>query len=68
MGTDGHVTCSQLAVAPAQNQPAPECRMGTNGQNTCGYNCQMGTNGRFYCASTPQGRCAMNTNGTFTCP
>jgi len=47
--------------------PPPQCRMGTDGQNVCGYNCRMGTNGHMYCAATPDGRCAMNTDGTFTC-
>ncbi|MGC4121091.1 MAG: hypothetical protein QM765_42240 [Myxococcales bacterium] len=49
-------------------RPAPECRMGSDGTNVCGYNCRMGSNGRFYCASTPDGQCAFNSNGTFTCP
>lgn len=67
MGTDGRVTCSQLRQGARADDPPPECRMGTDGKNTCGYNCRMGTNGRYYCASTPNGRCAMNTDGTFTC-
>lgn len=54
--------------ASRAGEPEPECRMGTNGRQTCGYNCRMGTNGQFYCASRPDGRCAMNTDGTFSCP
>lgn len=60
------------AVAPAlereETTQAPECRMGTDGRNACGFNCRMGTNGKIYCASRPDGRCAFNTDGTFTCP
>lgn len=70
VGTDGHVTCTQLAVrggANAGGKP-PECRVGTDGLQVCGYNCRMGTNGRFYCATMPDGECAQNSNGTFTCP
>ena len=40
--------------------------MGSDGQQTCGYNCRMGSNGHFYCSSRPDGRCAMNSDGTFT--
>jgi hypothetical protein len=47
---------------------APECKMGSDGQNTCGYNCKLGSAGHWYCASTPQGQCALNSNGTWTCP
>jgi hypothetical protein len=69
MGANGHVTCSHLGggAAPAPTRPT-ECRMGTDGINTCGYNCRMGTNGHFYCATRPDGQCAFNTDGTFTCP
>ncbi|MDX2010469.1 MAG: hypothetical protein SFW67_09780 [Myxococcaceae bacterium] len=69
----------QRAQAEAQREQAaamqravesrkPECRMGTDGVNECGYNCRMGTNGRMYCASVPNGECAFNSNGTYTCP
>ena len=47
---------------------APECRMGSDGSNTCGYNCRMGSNGHFYCSSVPDGSCAFNSNGTWSCP
>jgi hypothetical protein len=69
MGSDGHVSCSRVAKRSHDSGRAPECRMGSHGQNVCGYNCRMGSNGRFfYCASRPDGRCAMNSDGTFTCP
>jgi hypothetical protein len=68
MGADGHVTCSQVQGPKAVGQPPPECKMGTRGENTCGYNCRMGSNGVWYCASMPNGQCAMNANGTWTCP
>jgi hypothetical protein len=71
MGSDGRVTCTQLAGpagAPPPGSPPPECRMGSDGQQYCGYNCRMGSNGRFYCASRPDGQCALNSDGTFACP
>jgi hypothetical protein len=69
MGTNGRVTCSHLGGGggPAPSKPT-ECRMGSDGINTCGYNCRMGSNGHFYCASRPDGQCAFNADGTFTCP
>lgn len=45
----------------------PECKMGSNGQNVCGYHCEMGSNGRVYCADTPDGKCSFNSDGTYTC-
>lgn len=45
----------------------PECKMGSDGQNVCGYDCQMGSNGRVYCADTPDGKCSFNADGTYTC-
>ena len=45
-----------------------ECRMGSDGMNTCGYNCKLGSNRHFYCASVPGGRCAFNSDGTWSCP
>ena len=69
MGSDGHVACSQ-APAPAASAaagPKAECKMGSDGKQTCGFHCQMGSNGRIYCASTAEGACAMNSNGTYSC-
>lgn len=68
MGANGRVTCSNVAVAPSGNDQPTECRMGSDGEQTCGYNCRMGSNGHFYCASVPNGQCRMNSNGTFSCP
>lgn len=69
MGSNGRITCSQLRGGGGSvGGPPPECRMGSDGQQTCGYNCRMGSNGRFYCASRSDGQCAFNSNGTFTCP
>ncbi len=72
MNTDGSVSCSQLRhsrfASGGNTREKPECRMGTDGIRTCGYNCRMGTNGRFYCASHPDYQCAFNSDGTFTCP
>ncbi len=47
---------------------APECKMGSDGQNTCGYNCKLGSDGHWYCASKPEGQCALNATGSWTCP
>lgn len=59
----------QPAAAEPAGAPAnPECKMGSNGQQTCGYNCKLGSAGSWYCASTPEGKCALNANGTWTCP
>ncbi len=71
--SSGQVTCSQLGGGPRGGMligagPKPECRMGSNGRNTCGYNCRLGSGGSFFCASRPDGQCAMNSDGTWTCP
>ena len=68
MGSNGRVTCSQVRGGGATGGPPPECRMGSDGQQVCGYNCRMGSNGHFYCANRADGQCAFNSNGTFTCP
>ncbi len=69
MGTNGHMTCSQVAGAGAvAGAPPPECRMSSRGQNRCGYHCEYGSNGEVYCASRPDGHCAMNSDGTWSCP
>ena len=54
-------------VGVVSTQPT-ECRMGSDGQNACGYNCKLGSNGHFYCSSVPGGRCALNSDGTWSCP
>jgi hypothetical protein len=48
--------------------PAPECRRGSDGRNTCGYNCRLGSDGHFYCASVANGQCALNSDGSWSCP
>jgi hypothetical protein len=57
-----------IAPPPPRAAPAPECRMGSDGQNTCGYNCRLGSDGHFYCSSVPNGHCALNSDGSFSCP
>lgn len=47
--------------------PPPDCRMGTDGRQACGYDCSMGTDGVVSCADTPNGRCAMGTDGRVVC-
>ena len=51
----------------AREDPEPECRMGTDGRQACGFNCKMGTDGVMACADTPDGKCAMSTDGSVTC-
>lgn len=66
---DGSVSCSRLASGgPAAALPPPECRMGSDGRNVCGYNCRLGSRGFVYCASHPDYHCRLNADGTFTCP
>ena len=67
MGTDGHVQCSQVQGSQPAGPP-PECKMGSRGERTCGYNCRMGSNGYWYCATTANGQCAMSSDGSWTCP
>jgi hypothetical protein len=66
----GQVTCSNVGGSGAVflGGPKPECRMGSHGRQTCGYNCRLGSRGSFYCASRPDGQCAMNSDGSWTCP
>lgn len=56
-------------IGPAQQSVSnsPECRMGSDGQNVCGYNCMMGSDGHFACANTPDGVCAMGSDGRVSC-
>jgi hypothetical protein len=54
-------------AAPPPAAPAPSCRMGSNGQQACGYNCRMGSDGIMACADTPDGVCALGSDGRVTC-
>ena len=56
-----------MGVGDASSK-APECKMGSDGMNACGYNCKVGSNGKAYCSSVPNGSCALNADGTYTCP
>jgi hypothetical protein len=51
----------------ALHRGAPECHMGTNKQQACGYNCRLGTNGVAACANTPDGACAISGDGHVAC-
>ena len=64
----GCIGATQAGTPPPGGAGRSECRMGSDGQQYCGYNCRMGSNGQFYCASRPDGQCALNSDGTFTCP
>lgn len=55
------------APPPPVAAPTPECKMGSDGNNVCGYHCQMGSDGKVACADTPDGKCSMSSNGRITC-
>jgi hypothetical protein len=63
---------ANYTATPAPATPgapaAPECKMGSDGNQTCGYNCKLGSDGHWYCASKPEGQCALNASGSWTCP
>src|SRR5690242_19533667 len=48
--------------AAAREEP-PECRMGSDGRQACGYHCKMGSDGVMACADTPDGVCKMGADG-----
>ena len=54
-------------MAPPTGGAVSECKMGSDGQQVCGYNCKMGSDGHFACADTPDGVCAMGSDGRVTC-
>ena len=60
--------CEAPTNKPASSPGAPECKTGSRGQKTCGYNCKLGSDGDWYCASRPDGQCALNATGSWTCP
>jgi hypothetical protein len=51
----------------SSNPGQPQCRMGTDGVQACGYRCMMGTDGHMACANSPEGVCAMGNDGHATC-
>jgi len=57
-----------MPATPAAAPGQPECKMGSRGNQTCGYNCKLGADGDWYCASKPEGQCALNATGSWTCP
>jgi hypothetical protein len=60
--------CGAVGAAPAAAPGQPECKLGSRGNQTCGYNCKLGSDGDWYCASKPEGQCALNATGSWTCP
>lgn len=81
VGSDGMAVCSsspsgacgydplgRAVCEPMAGGPSPECRHGSDGMATCGFNCRLGSGGSWFCATRPDGRCAMNSDGTWTCP
>src|SRR5205823_37441 len=55
------------APPPSARSSKPECRMGTNGRQACGYNCEAGKDGVAACADTPDGACTIGPEGHVTC-
>ncbi|MFP4600112.1 MAG: hypothetical protein ACLFVJ_17780 [Persicimonas sp.] len=51
----------------AEASPQRECKLNSDGTQTCGYHCMMGSNGTFNCASTPEGSCSMSAGGDISC-
>ena len=54
-------------VRPAVVASKPECHMGADGRQACGYHCKMGADGVEACANTPDGACAMGADGHVVC-
>src|SRR5207248_6330773 len=59
-----------VAAPPApyvkRNAP-PECKMGSNGRQACGFNCRIGADGVAACADAPDGNCTAGADGHVTC-
>ena len=64
-GVSSRLSRRERAVEAAK--AGPECLMGTDGHQACGYHCQMGTDGVVACANTADGTCAMGTDGRVVC-
>jgi hypothetical protein len=55
------------AAAPKARSSKPECKVGSNGRQACGYNCDIGSDGVSACADTPDGSCTKGEDGHVTC-
>jgi hypothetical protein len=53
-------------VAPMRSSK-PQCLVGKNGRQACGYNCLLGGDGVAACADMPEGDCTQNPDGHVTC-
>lgn len=51
----------------AFDEPEPECRMGADGRQACGYNCRLGADGVMVCADEPDAECRMGADGRVVC-
>src|SRR6185503_15968300 len=65
-------TPSPPPIVPAQQTPAaasnkPECKMGNDGRQACGFHCLAGDDGHAACANTADGVCAMGNDGHVVC-
>jgi hypothetical protein len=65
---------SRPPVAQQGGQPVahprsskPQCLVGKNGRQACGYNCLLGSDGVAACADMPEGDCTLNADGHVTC-
>jgi hypothetical protein len=61
--------CAFAAAARADSHRpnAPECKMGVDGVQACGYNCKEGVDGHMVCGSTPGATCAQGIDGRIAC-
>lgn len=49
------------------NAPQTSCRLGSDGQQACGYDCKIGSDGIAACATSPGGRCDLGSDGHVYC-
>jgi hypothetical protein len=64
----GAVVVAPYGLTLSSTPTAPQdCRFGSDGVRSCGYDCRVGSNGHSYCARTPDGTCHLNSNGSFSC-
>jgi hypothetical protein len=48
-------------------EPEPECRLGADGRQACGYSCRLGADGAMVCADAPDAECRMGADGRVVC-
>jgi hypothetical protein len=63
------VTRGPAAAGPVGpvHSAKPQCLVGKNGRQACGYNCMLGSDGIAACADMPEGDCVKGEDGHVTC-